>query len=192
MSIDFLNEKLRLRLRRAQGRNELLAKAVGFKEHLHVFDTTAGLGRDALLLSALGCQVTMFERHQEVAFRLQEGLNQLSLDEEFAPLAMRMNLIKTCALDYLTKNAISPDVIYCDPMFEPKSKRALSKKAMQELQMLVGHDEDAEDLIAIALKRAKNRVVVKRANYSAPSPNNPAIIFKGRSHRFDVYLVNNF
>lgn len=190
MIIDPQYEKMRHRLRRVKGRSELLAKAVGFKgEPFHIFDTTAGLGRDSLMLSALGLQVTMFERHPLVGLRLEAGLNNLLLDDEFRPLIARMSLSKTCAIDYLANNDVSPDVIYCDPMFLPKAKRALVKKDMQELQSLVGHDDDAEELIAMALKRAKKRVVVKRASYSMASPKNPSVVFAGRSHRFDVYLI---
>lgn len=187
--IDSTYEKLRLRLRRLHGRNELLAKAIGLKGKPHVFDTTAGLGRDALLLSALGLKVTMFERNPTVQNALEQTLQRLSKDEEFAPLIERMSLNKVCAIEYLLKNDCAPDVIYCDPMFEPKSKKALSKKAMEELKSLVGHDDDVELLIEVALKRAQKRVVVKRANYSESWPKNPSIVFKGRSHRFDIYLL---
>jgi 16S rRNA (guanine1516-N2)-methyltransferase len=177
------------RLRQVKGRNELLAKAVGFKgEPLTILDATAGLGQDSLLLSALGCQVLMFERHPKVAQDLQENLQALAQDKEFLPLIERVSLTHGCAKEYLQENQNRPDVIYCDPMFEPKSKRALTKKGMQKLQTLVGHDEDAEDLIDIALKRAEKRVVVKRANYSL-AHKKPDIVFKGRAHRFDVYLV---
>jgi 16S rRNA (guanine1516-N2)-methyltransferase len=186
----FIDLKFRYRLRRVQGKNELLAKAIGLKkEFIHVFDTTAGLGHDALILSALGCHVTMFERHPEVFNRLEQGLLELSKDIELAPLVARMSIKKSCAIEYLEKNYVNPDVIYCDPMFEPKNNRALTKKPMQELQKLIGHDDDANNLIAIALKRAKNRVVVKRANYCESFPQNPNVIFRGRSHRFDVYCV---
>ncbi len=183
---------MRFRLRRVQGKNELLAKAIGLKKAMHVFDTTAGLGRDALLLSAMGCQVTLFERNPEVSHSLELALNRLSMEEEFAPLVARMNLLKTCAVKHLLDNDERPDVIYCDPMFEPKTKKALTKKAMQQLQSIVGQDLDAEDLITIALKRAKDRVVVKRANYSEAWPKNPQVVFSGKSHRFDVYLTRNF
>ena len=193
--IDFQQGTLRYRYVHLQGRNELIAKAVGWKRGctLHVFDTTAGLGREAFLLAALGCDVTMFERHPVIATLLKDGLERASLDPKIAPIIERMQLNETCAITYL-KNAaptILPDVIYCDPMFPIKTKSAQVKKEMQMLQAVVGVDPDTVQLVEMALKSAKKRVVVKRAHTDPPLQEGPSFSLNARSHRFDVYLKSS-
>jgi 16S rRNA (guanine1516-N2)-methyltransferase len=191
--IDFLQGALRYRADHLQGRNELIAKAIGWKRDcsLHVFDTTAGLGREAFLLAALGCQVTLFERHPTISRLLKDGLCRAIQDEKLAPIIHRMVLNETCAIDYMQNANFNdaPDVIYCDPMFEATKKSALVKKEMQLLQTVVGEDADGQQLVALALQKAKKRVVVKRALLAPVLTDNPQLVLKARSHRFDIYLV---
>lgn len=189
--IDFGQGPLRYRFEHLQGRNELIAKAIGWKgDALQVFDTTAGLGREAFLLAALGCQVTLFERHTAIATLLKDGLQRATADPSLAPIIERMHLIESCAIEYLQNNSLSspPDVIYCDPMFETRTKSAAVKKEMQILQSVVGQDNDAEKLVEVSLKFAKKRVVVKRAHTAPELKAKPDLVFKARSHRFDVYI----
>lgn len=190
--IDFGQGPLRYRFEHLQGRNELIAKAIGWKkgDSFQVFDTTAGLGREAFLLAALGCQVTLFERHTAIATLLKDGLQRAMTDPALANIIERMKLIESCAIEYLNNNALPdlPDVIYCDPMFEARTKSAAVKKEMQILQSVVGSDADASQLVEISLKFAKKRVVVKRAHAAPTLKPNPDLVFKARSHRFDVYI----
>jgi len=192
MRVDFTDSRLRYRLQHLQGTNELIAKAIGLKKSgpTDVFDTTAGLGKESFLLAALGCDVTLFERHPEISAKLQEGLMQAADDPELAPIIARMTLIKGCAMEYLRAHPkISPSVIYCDPMFPVKTKSALVKKDMRYLQTVVGFDEDSEQLIELSLARALQRVVVKRPANAPFLIRKPDFDYKGRSHRFDVYII---
>lgn len=190
--IDFTSGAFRYRLAHLQGRNELIGKAVGYKRGspLTVFDTTAGLGREAFLLAAMGCDVTLFERHPIVAANLEAALAQARLDPELAPIVARMTFYPQCAITFLTQTPPIdfPDVIYCDPMFVPRTKSAAVKKELQQLQQLVGQDEDAEQLVCIAKQFAKKRVVVKRALRSSYLTGTPEYSLTGRSHRFDIYI----
>jgi len=190
--VNFIGGKMGYRLAHLQGRNELLIKAIGWKKNsaLQVFDVTAGFGQDAFLLAAMGCHVTLFERHPTVAALLKDGLARATLSP-LAPIVERMQLIETCAIAYLHNTALesSPDVIYCDPMFEPKAKTAAAKKEMQLLKTLVGQDEDATILVQQALQVAQKRVVVKRALHAPMLVDNPSHVFKGASSRFDIYIV---
>ncbi|MCX2957807.1 MAG: class I SAM-dependent methyltransferase, partial [Serratia symbiotica] len=63
--VDFVSGTLAHRRRFGGGRGEAVARAVGLKgsELPDVVDATAGLGRDAFVLAALGCRVRMLERH---------------------------------------------------------------------------------------------------------------------------------
>ena len=84
-----------------------------------------------------------------------------------------------------------PDVIYLDPMFPERMKSALVKKEMRILHRLVGEDVDADQLLAIALKRARKRVVVKRPRLAPTLINvSPSFCVKGESIRYDVYSVS--
>lgn len=190
--IDFTSGAFRYRLAHLQGRNELIGKAVGYKRGspLTVFDTTAGLGREAFLLAAMGCDVTLFERHPIVAANLEAALAQAKLDPELAPIVARMTLHSQCAIAFLTLTPPTefPDVIYCDPMFVPRTKSAAVKKELQQLQQLVGQDEDAEQLVSIAKQFAKKRVVVKRSLRSSYLTGTPEYSLTGRSHRYDIYI----
>lgn len=192
LHIDFSQGTVHYRQTHLQGTNELIAKAVGWKKNkpIHIFDTTAGLGREAFLLAALGAKLTLFERHPIIAALLKDGLQRAKAVSEIAPIIDRMTLIETCAISYLQSPFTDlPQVIYCDPMFETRTKSAAVKKEMQILQTVVGADTDAQQLVKLSLKVAQQRVVVKRANYAPPLMENPSFSLKGRSHRFDVYIT---
>lgn len=192
MRVDFTDSRLRYRLQHLQGTNELIAKAVGLKKNgpTDVFDTTAGLGKESFILAALGCQITLFERHPEIGRLLKEGLENAKTNVEIAPIISRMHLIQECAKIYLQAHPnLTASVIYCDPMFPIKTKSALVKKDMRYLQTVVGFDEDSEELIGLCLTRALQRVVVKRPVNAPWLIRKPDFDYKGRSHRFDVYII---
>lgn len=193
--IDFTSGAFRYRLDHLQGRNELLAKAIGYRSNasLTIFDTTAGSGREAFLLAALGCEVTLFERHPLVADALETALSHASTDPALVPIVARIALHRTCAIKFLSQPQafLLPDVIYCDPMFSPRTKSAAVKKTLQQLQQWIGQDHDAEQLISLALQYAKRRVVVKRALRDPPLVRTPTFSLKASSHRFDVYASGN-
>ncbi len=169
-----------------------LIKAVGLKQKqkLNVLDAMTGLGSDAFLLACAGCRVTMLERNEIVFSLLRDGLFRGSkgLPETRAAVA-EMMLLKG---DFLEKNdeLDNFDVLYIDPMFPSKRNTARSKKPMYLLQQLLGEAQEETDLLSLALSKARDRVVVKRAKRS-PNYNNrkPDINFKGTSSRYDVYLV---
>jgi 16S rRNA (guanine1516-N2)-methyltransferase len=192
MKIDFTQGKIYYRHQALPYSRELIAKAIGFKRgtSLTVFDTTAGLGRDAFLLAALGCQVILFERHPTVAMLLEEALLHAKTHPALLPTLSRMTLIKTCAIDYLQIGSIYPDVIYCDPMFPVRNKSAAVKKEMQFLHKVVGQDgdQDAATLVDTALHYAKKRVVVKRPRMGLPLKAAPHFSIEAKRFRFDIYI----
>ena len=98
----------------------------------------------------------------------------------------------TDAISYLKKlpNNKKPDVIYLDPMYPTRTKSALGKKELRILRQIVGEDLDAGELLQVALKTARKRVVVKRPRLAPPIPGpEPNLVFKGKTSRFDVYLL---
>ncbi|KAI5722181.1 hypothetical protein M8J76_004982 [Diaphorina citri] len=87
-----------------------------------------------------------------------------------------------------------PDVIYLDPMF-PKSKNsALVKKNIKFLQnILPPNDAKDAELIRVALRSCRRRVVVKRPIGAACLGNLKTTNFvKSNRYRFDIYTPKSF
>ncbi len=190
--VDFLSPKSEYRRLHGGGRHQLIAKAVGIKpkQSLKVLDVTAGFGQDAYVLACLGCEMTLLERSNIIYRLLEDGIIRARENPEFQKL--KMELINIDALDYLNKlgEKNCPDVIYVDPMFPSRQKSALVKKEMRMLKAVVGEDSEADQLLTYALKKAKKRVVVKRPKLAPPlEGKEPDIVYKGKSSRFDVYIV---
>lgn len=187
--VDFQSHKHNSRLSLHNLQKELLIKAIGGSKNVTVLDATAGLGRDGILLAKAAERVILLERHPDIYQLLKDGLERLRADIEHQGLAQKVELHHQCAIRFLQQyQGPRIDIIYCDPMFPPKRKSALNKKESQILQAIVGQDIDNTQLIDQALLHAQSRVVVKRPLYQEASPL-PDIQFKGRAHRFDVYLT---
>ncbi|ACX90172.1 16S rRNA (guanine(1516)-N(2))-methyltransferase RsmJ [Pectobacterium parmentieri] len=190
--VDFAAGTMAHRRRFGGGRGEAVAKAVGIKKDYlpDVVDATAGLGRDAFVLAALGCRVRMVERNPVVAALLDDGLQRGYQDAEIGPwLRERLTLLHASSMTALRDITPPPDVVYLDPMFPHKQKSALVKKEMRVFQSLVGADNDADALLEPARALAKKRVVVKRPDYAPPLAGVPAqSMLETKSHRFDFYL----
>lgn len=189
--VDFVSGAMAHRRKFGGGRGEAVAKAVGVKGSYlpDVVDATAGLGRDAFVLAAIGCRVRMLERNPVVAALLEDGLTRGYADVEIGSwLRERLQLIHASSLTSLTDISPRPQVVYLDPMFPHKQKSALVKKEMRVFQSLVGPDLDADGLLMPARALATKRVVVKRPDYAPPLADvatQNAVVTKG--HRFDIY-----
>lgn len=193
--IDFLSGKTAYRRKYGHAGGEAISKAVGIKKgnRPNIVDATAGWGRDAFVLATLGCRVHMIERSEVIAKLLEDGLQRARQDEKIGPL-IKGKLSLTCGESHqeLGNIPFEPEVIYLDPMFPHKEKSALVKKEMRMLQEVVGQDDDADELLKLALTIATNRVVVKRpayADFLAELKPNTSI--KTKKHRFDIYLVHD-
>ncbi len=189
--VDFSTGKAAYRRLHGGGRNQPLARAVGLKKKRCplVLDATAGLGRDAFVLAALGCKMQLIERNVILHALLEDGLTRGKDDEDISEIIARMTL--TYADTLLTKCPDPPpDVIYLDPMYPHRSKSSLVKKEMRQTRALVGDDGDADALLDWAFSCCPGRVVVKRPK-EAPFLGNkkPPLIIKGKTSRFDVYFA---
>lgn len=156
--VDFVGGTMAHRRKFGGGRGEAVAKAVGIKGSAlpTVIDATAGLGRDAFVLAAIGCQVRLVERHPVVFLLLQDGLNRAYQDEEIGEmLQQNLHLLNVQHINELDPNSDYADVVYLDPMYPHKQKSALVKKEMRVFQHLVGADLDADELLLPALQLAK-------------------------------------
>lgn len=160
----------------ASGRGPMaIARACGARAGLTVLDAMAGWGADGLVLAAAGCSVTMTESHPMVFAMLVDLL------ERSAP-HVRVELG-----DARRRIPSGFDVVYLDPMFEPRRKTALPGKPMQVLRDIVGRDApDVPAILALARRHARERVVVKRHAH-ARAVGVPDWRIPGRTVRFDVY-----
>lgn len=191
---DFGGGALGFRLNRARGREQAVARAVGFgrgRPPPRVFDATAGLGRDAAVLAALGCEVLAVERHPAVHALLADALARAERDPELASrLGGRLRLLAGDARALLRDGAAAGcDAILLDPMHPPRRKRALVKQEMRLFRLLLGADDDAGELLAAALESGAPRVAVKRPAGAPPlGDREPQARVEGRTTRFDLYL----
>ena len=195
LKIDFADGALTWRRNHGGGTGQAVAKAIGLKnkKQLSVLDATAGTATDAFVLAALGCEVQMVERHPIVAALLADALERASEVDEVHDITQKMQLHQGSSIDFMkAQPENSFDVVYLDPMF-PKSGKAGKgpqvKKSMQYFRDMVGKDEDANDLLAPALKCATYRVVVKRPRKSPfLADQKPTLSQEGKANRFDIYV----
>lgn len=183
------------RYQHASLKKELLARAIGIKPQARpiILDATAGFGRDSFLLAALGYDIIALEKSPPVFLLLQDALERAKTDLHYAQIVNRLQLFYCDALSWLNcPTRLLPDVIYLDPMFPERRKKAAVKKDLVILQHLVeGEVSEPSLLLDLALSCAKKRVVVKRPRL-APTLSSRAPDFKmsGNCVRFDIYLTH--
>ncbi|MEM6483992.1 MAG: class I SAM-dependent methyltransferase [Pseudomonadota bacterium] len=187
----------RLAHRRRAGHNELLGKAVGWRQDRHprIADTTAGFGIDTFLLADLGCDVVCCERNSVMSALLHHALDAASESQSvwLVSVASRIRLHSGDARLLSADQLKEIDVLYLDPMF-PAERRAQPGKEMQLLQALLRSDDSAQSagdgLFNWALNTLVPRVVVKRPRREPPlRGRDPSHQIQGRSVRFDVYQL---
>jgi len=165
--------------RRVRQAPELL-RACGVRPGDRVLDAMAGWGLDGLVLAGAGAQVAMVEREPLLQVLQEDLIRRLEpCDVESALGDGFLRLQDSCGYD----------VIYLDPMFPERGKRALPGKRLQYLARLVGAAEQERPLaewIEQATDYARQRVVVKRRLHD-PALAAPDWQIRGRSIRYDVY-----
>lgn len=192
LKVDFVGGSVGHRLQFGGGRGQALPKAIGMKgqNNPHVVDATAGLGRDGFLLASLGARVTLIERSPKMHSLLTDGMaHARDASEELAQIIERMTLLSGDAKDLLP--GLDPEIILIDPMHPPRKNSALVKQELRLVREIVGIDEDAAELMAIALKYARNRVVLKWPQKSRPMSGlpKPSHQIIGKSTRYDVFMT---
>ncbi|MCF6345272.1 MAG: class I SAM-dependent methyltransferase [Thiomicrorhabdus sp.] len=205
--IDFVTGKKAHRRHYGGGKNQPLVRAMGKIENRlpYVVDATAGMGGDSFVLASLGCHVLMLERSMAVSALLKDALlrgeaflKTENSDSELHDIFARLQVIHTDSTHFLhhqTINHAHPiEVVYMDPMYPEKKKKAATKKEMKVLQTLVGPDQDSQHLLQAALQAARYRVVVKRPK-NAPiiQLDNPKLVpttqIFSPNTRYDIYVI---
>ena len=190
--VDFVSGAVAHRLRFGGGRGQALAKAMGLRagKTPMIVDATAGLGRDAFLLASLGAQVVLIERSEKMHSLLVQGMDRAAkAGDEFRDIMGRMTLMKGDAKDLLPD--LSCEAILVDPMHPPRKNSALVKRELRQVREIVGTDDDAADLVRVALKHADKRVVLKWPAKADPIKGIQACSHQilGKSTRYDVFMV---
>ncbi len=191
--VDFVTGSTAFRKRSANQRQQLIARAIGLqKGTCTLFDATAGLGRDTFLFACLGCSVTAVERSPILTALLRDGLARAAESNVMGLRAIidRIALLQGDSCDVLhnLRHEAKPDVVYIDPMYPLSRKSSLAKKEMRVCRRLVGDDDDATALLAVARTVANRRVVVKRHRHAAPLAPDASVTYKGTTVRYDAYV----
>ncbi len=194
MSIDFNSNKTLHRLKTINQREPLVKAIRNIEKTQTIFDLTAGLGGDSLVMVNRGFKVVAIEKNS----MLWSLLSLAHENWENFGLKERLSFYHGDSLELLRKPELfsrlqieeSLDVVYLDPMFPESKKTALPNKEMQILRSILGHQgDDVEELLELSVKLAKNRVLVKRPIKSPPIKARPDSVFEGKSFRIDMYLT---
>lgn len=192
LRVDFVKGAVAHRLRFGGGRGQDIAKAMGLRagKTPMIIDATGGLGRDSFLLASLGAQVIMIERSDKMHALLVEGMKRAEQEGgDFRDIIGRMTLLKGDAKDLLPE--LVGEAILIDPMHPPRKNSALVKQELRQVREIVGTDDDAVDLVRLALKHARNRVVLKWPAKADPIEGLKACTHQiiGKSTRYDVFMT---
>jgi 16S rRNA (guanine1516-N2)-methyltransferase len=132
--------------------------------------------------------VTCVERIDALAAVLGLAIRESNRSAAHAQaLEGRMAVMHGDAKEVIQRRVVDADVIYIDPMFEPRKGSALPKKPAQLLHRFAGQDLDAPALLQVA-REACHRVIVKRPNDGPVLAPDPPLTFGSRLVRYDVYL----
>jgi 16S rRNA (guanine1516-N2)-methyltransferase len=191
LRIDFVAGPVAHRFRFGGGRGQPLAKAMGLTDGKTpaIVDATAGLGRDSFLLASLGAKVMMIERSPRMHALLADGLERAAQEGgELQEIVSRMTLFMGDAKDLLPQ--LDVEAVLVDPMHPARKKSALVKLELRQVREIVGEDDNALELMQVALQHAKKRVVLKWPVNAEPiagvRPFSHQIF--GKTMRYDVFM----
>nr|WP_295904106.1 class I SAM-dependent methyltransferase [uncultured Bdellovibrio sp.] len=187
LEIDFDKNHLDYERKGHRGKNELIAKALGVaKGYRKVLDLSVGLAVDSVFLTQLGFEVTGVERSPVLYALLKEAFAKT--EKEYLK---SYQLHFSDSLQFLKENKGKLDIecIYFDPMYPHKKKSALPKQEMVVFRDLVGHDDDAAEVLKEALTWPVQRVVVKRPMHAEELLPGVRHSYEGKVVRYDTYVV---
>jgi len=192
LRVDFVEGSAAHRLRFGGGRGQDLAKAMGLRagKTPTIVDATAGLGRDSFLLASLGARVILIERSEQMHELLVQGMKRAAREGgQYREIIGRMTLLKGDALDLIPELPI--EAILIDPMHPERKNSALVKQNLRQVREIVGTDDDAADLVLLAIKHARKRVVLKWPAKADPIEGVRKCTHQiiGKTTRYDVFMI---
>ena len=156
------------------------------KEGLTVIDGSFGSGSDSFLLISLGHTVMSFERNPYIYLLASDGLSKLSQE---VPLKINFGSFQE-SVHREKIEALEKKVLFFDPMFiapAHKKNKPKAKKEMQIFKMVVGPDEDQQEILKNSLAQFE-KVVVKRPLRAEKLLLPVSDSVEGKSIRYDIYL----
>ncbi len=188
-TIDWLANQLIWRYQHINKSQEPLLRAIGWhaQKPPKVWDLTAGLGKDACLMAAAGCEVHLFERHPVLQILLHYAHQQAQLSEWSFFQHMHLHLMSAETWIKINPTVNLPEVAYFDPMYPERKKQALVKLELRMIKTLVGNDEDAATVLTALLQQGIPKIVVKRPKGATPLLANVHHVIQAPNTRFDVY-----
>lgn len=200
LQVDFLKKKYH---RTFTPSNDLLCRACGW--HLgfrNIWDLTAGLAVDAVLLAQAGFEVRALERNRSLILLLRQALRAYrkvftaSPQLFISPKSQLNKELNNIYFDWAESSEflgqdhdekLLPDVVYYDPMYPTKNKTALPSKEMQVLRELNGMNEEDPEIVKKALHLNVKRVVIKRPLKANVILEKPTFQLSSKLVRYDVY-----
>tara|TARA_B100001564_G_C20571474_1_gene638571 strand:+ start:27 stop:728 length:702 start_codon:yes stop_codon:yes gene_type:complete len=144
-----------------------------------ILDGTAGFGRDGTLLNSMGHNVTMIENSPIVSLLLKNGIERSDNN---------IRLFHGNVYDLLKHSKKKYDYIYLDFMFNKLKTNSLSSKYDETLKLIATIDANKKEIVEMAKKNCKKKVVVKEPSNSTSSLPKPNHIIKTKLISYNVYL----
>lgn len=108
---------------------------------------------------------------------------------QFREIIERMTLLKGDAKDIIP--TLTAEAILIDPMHPERKNSALVKQDLRQVRDIVGSDEDAADLVRLAIMHAQKRVVLKWPAKADPIEGVQKCSHQilGKTTRYDVFMT---
>jgi hypothetical protein len=193
--IDLYNKKNLYRFKNGVFQKDLLAKAIGWKKNpINILDATLGFAQDTFCFLNMGIKVDACEQNSTIYAISRYLLETFPYDRWINSKISNIGTVyNKKVLDYLKETKKVYDVLYYDPMFSTTKKKSLPNLKMQLLQSLfvTNTEENLEnELSELAKSKKANRIVVKRSINQFPLWKKPVFQVKGKSIRYDIYIVS--
>ena len=150
-----------------QGMPDHFLEALGAEGPVRLLDCTCGFGSDTIVASfglPAGSDVHALEISPYMAAVTSWGLAHFVHKQADVTEAMRrIRLQHDDYRDYLQRTDIAPyDIIYFDPMF---SRPIQSSPQFHPVRNLLEHEAMSDECLALALTKARRRVVIKGRSF---------------------------
>lgn len=195
MQLSLIDPQLISRIERSPREKDLMRDALGKLKNLRILDCTAGFCRDALRLAYWGHSVSSCERDPQLQNLLQKALAEAHTHDFYRPWLNRLHFFPMSTEAFLQQNKDSIfDVVIIDAMFPDEKRKGLPRKDLQDIKAIIHDDSDnAEELLQYCLefhwKEKPKKILLKRPLKAPPIKlKKPSHEYRGRSHRWDVFL----
>ncbi len=193
LTIDFASKEIANRINPKAKKCSVVQAVEGRnKNKLKILDTTAGLGRDSFTLAARGHSVVAIEKDPYIFLLLSDALDRAKQHAHISDIANNITFINDDSSEYITACSNSFDCAYVDPMFPERKKSAKVKKDMQIMHNVAfNSDENNNDILTnLTNRKLAKKIIVKRpVNAEFLANKKPSSQLKGKTNRFDIYLV---